>query len=142
MGLLRRLSILTLVAGAELAAAAEDPANPGHPTGPGDGAIARAIAQIADAAVLAGDTITISDRYRMMIGQLGLQASHAEASADASRTMVSHLQDRRDSVSGVSLDEEASNMIRYQRAYQAAAKMITVVDQMIETLLNMGLVGR
>lgn len=125
-----------------LATAAEDPADPGHATGPGDGAIALAIAQVADRTVLAGGSITISDHYRMMIGRIGLQAAHAEANQDASEAMVAHLRDRRDQVSGVSLDEEASNMIRYQRAYQAAAKMITVVDQMIETLLNMGLVGR
>jgi len=92
--------------------------------------------------VLGGGTITIGDQYRMMVGQIGLQASHAQANLEASETMVAHLQDRRDQVSGVSLDEEAANMIRYQRAYQAAAKMITVVDDMIETLLNMGLVGR
>jgi flagellar hook-associated protein 1 FlgK len=78
----------------------------------------------------------------MMIGRIGLQASHAQANRDASATLVAHLRDRRDQVSGVSLDEEASNMIRYQRAYQAAARMITVIDQMIETLLNMGLAGR
>ncbi len=125
-----------------LATAGEDPLNPGSPTGPGDGSIALAIAQIANQPVLGGGNITISDQYRMMIGRIGLQAAHAEANQDASETMVAHLRDRRDQVSGVSLDEEASNMIRYQRAYQAAAKMITVVDQMIETLLNMGLVGR
>jgi flagellar hook-associated protein 1 FlgK len=125
-----------------LATAAEDSSNPGNPTGPGDGSIALAIAQIADLAVLNGGTVTIGDHYQMMIGRIGLQASHAEANLSASETMVAHLQDRREQVSGVSLDEEAANMIRYQRAYQAAAKMITVIDQMIETLLNMGLVGR
>lgn len=125
-----------------LATAAGDPLNPGHPTGPGDGSIALAIAQIAGKSVLSGGAITISDYYSMMIGRIGLQASHAEANREASKTMVAHLEDRRDQVAGVSLDEEAANMIRYQRAYQAAAKMITVIDQMIETLLNMGLVGR
>ena len=125
-----------------LATAAEDSLNPGNPTGPGDGSIALAIAQIADQAVLNGDSVTIGEYYSMMVGRIGLQASHAEANREASETLVAHLQDRRDQVSGVSLDEEASNMIRYQRAYQAAAKMITVVDKMIETLLNMGLVGR
>jgi len=127
---------------ARLATAGEDPLNPGNPTGPGDGSIALALAQLADRKVLGGGTITIGDQYRMMVGQIGLQASHAQANLEASETMVAHLQDRRDQVSGVSLDEEAANMIRYQRAYQAAAKMITVVDDMIETLLNMGLVGR
>lgn len=126
----------------KLATAAADPLDPSSPTGPGDGTIALKIAQVAERAVLGGGTLTISDQYRNMIGSIGLQAAHAELNEEASKEMVAHLRTRRDQVSGVSLDEEAANMIRYQRAYQAAAKMITVVDQMIETLLTMGLVGR
>jgi flagellar hook-associated protein 1 FlgK len=57
--------------------------------------------------------------------------------------VVGHLENRRESVSGVSLDEEATDMIRFQHAYQAAARVITAVDEMLDLLINRtGLVGR
>ena len=51
---------------------------------------------------------------------------------------VQQLTDQRPSVSGVSLDEETTNMIRYQRAYEAGARVVTTVDSMFDTLMNMG----
>jgi len=57
--------------------------------------------------------------------------------------VVQHLQTRRQSLSGVSLDEEATDMMKFQHMYQAAARVITVMDQNLDTLITtMGLVGR
>jgi flagellar hook-associated protein 1 FlgK len=55
--------------------------------------------------------------------------------------MLQQLQQQDSSVSGVSLDEEASNLLLYQRAYQAAAQAITTVNQMLETVIDMGASG-
>ena len=51
--------------------------------------------------------------------------------------MVNHLENYRESVSGVSLDEEMVNLVKFQHAYEAAAKLITTVDDMLNTVLNM-----
>jgi flagellar hook-associated protein 1 FlgK len=51
--------------------------------------------------------------------------------------LLSALQTRRDAISGVSLDEEAANLIRYQRSYEAGARMIVVADELFRTILNL-----
>ena len=67
----------------------------------------------------------------------------AQGESANQQVLVKHLQTERDSVSGVSLDEETTHLIQYQRAYQAAARVVTVVDDMLDTLINStGRVGR
>ncbi|MGI6605555.1 MAG: flagellar basal body rod C-terminal domain-containing protein [Peptococcia bacterium] len=57
--------------------------------------------------------------------------------------IIEQLNNRRDAISGVSLDEEMTNMIRYQHAYTAAARVINVMDEMMDVLVNkLGMVGR
>jgi flagellar hook-associated protein 1 FlgK len=57
--------------------------------------------------------------------------------------LTSHLSQQRQSIGGVSLDEEATNMIRYQHAYNAAARLVTAFDEMLDRIINnMGIVGR
>jgi flagellar hook-associated protein 1 FlgK len=81
--------------------------------------------------------------YAALVGALGAQTQAASDAADDLEILVHVLEQRRERVSGVSLDEEAVNMLRYQRAYEAAARMITAVDEMLDKLINQtGLVGR
>jgi len=54
---------------------------------------------------------------------------------------LQQLNDQRGSISGVSLDEEAAHMVEYQRTYEAAARMVTTVDQMLQTVIHMGANG-
>ena len=57
--------------------------------------------------------------------------------------MENHLQNLKESISGVSLDEEMANMIRFQHAYNAAARMMTAVDETLDTIIHrLGIVGR
>ena len=57
--------------------------------------------------------------------------------------MTGQIDTRRETVAGVNLDEEVANMIRYQHAYNAAARMITAIDEMLDVIVNrMGIVGR
>ena len=51
--------------------------------------------------------------------------------------MLDGLQSRRDQLSGVSIDEEVTNLIRYQRGYEASARIITVADSLLESLLSL-----
>ena len=92
--------------------------------------------------VVAG-TQTASGLYASLVGTIGSEAKQANEMSTNAGLVVSQLETRRQSVSGVSLDEEATDMIRFQRAYQAAARVITIVDETLDTLINKtGLVGR
>jgi len=76
--------------------------------------------------------------YGNLVFQVGSSISNAHADLSASTNVLQQLQQQQSSVSGVSLDEEASNLLLYERAYQAAARAISTVDQMLQTAINMG----
>jgi flagellar hook-associated protein 1 FlgK len=114
-----------------------------NPDAPGDGNNAVAIANLQTAMVMNGNTGTINQFYTSQIGDFGLQVQDAQTRADERATVVQSLDTLRDSVSGVNLDEEAANLIKYQRAYQAATRMVTALDEMMDKVINgMGVVGR
>ena len=88
-------------------------------------------------------TATFDDFFRGFIGQLGIDTQEAERMAENQEMLVGQQMNRREILSGVSLDEEMTNMIRFQHAYNAAARTITTMDEMLDTLINrVGLVGR
>ena len=68
---------------------------------------------------------------------MGNDVSNASAEQSASALVLQQLNDQRSSVSGVSLDEEAANMVQYQDAYQASAQVITTINDMMYAVLNM-----
>jgi flagellar hook-associated protein 1 FlgK len=78
-----------------------------------------------------------SDFYASLIFSLGNDVSNGSTEQQASQLVLQQLQDQRGSISGFSLDEEAGNMVQYQRAYDAAARGVDTVNQMLETLINM-----
>ncbi len=82
--------------------------------------------------------VTVDDTYQQNIAALGIDARSIDATVANEAALVGSLQRRRESISGVSLDEAAANLIRYQRAYEAAARVITVADEMIQVLILMG----
>jgi len=94
------------------------------------------LSAIADQAV--SNHMTPIQAYGDLVFQAGSAVSDGTAELDASNTMLQQLQQQQASVSGVSLDEEASNLLLYQRAYQAAAQAISTVDQMLQTAIQMG----
>ena len=110
---------------------------------PGDGSNALAIAAIQQQKVMSGGTASIDGFYQAFISQLGVDVSNAKAMTDNQQVLVQQLTQRKQEESGVSLDEEAIDLIRYQRAYQAASRMVTTIDEMLDQVINrMGLVGR
>ncbi|HLH25571.1 MAG TPA: flagellar hook-associated protein FlgK [Chloroflexota bacterium] len=83
------------------------------------------------------------DSYNALIASLGVDARAAQGTLANQTALVQLLTQRRQTVSGVSLDEEATQMLRYQRAYEAAARLITTNDEMLDKLINgTGVVGR
>jgi flagellar hook-associated protein 1 FlgK len=73
-----------------------------------------------------------------IVYQVGNDVSQAQSDSDAGSLMLTQLQDEQGSVEGVSTDEEASNLLTYQQAYQAAARVVTVVDDLTLVALNLG----
>lgn len=107
----------------------------------GDGSNALKLAQLKQSSVI--DGFTPEDYYRALVGELGVTAQEAYRMAENQELLVSQIENNRQAVSGVSLDEELVNVIRFQHAYSAAARMITTMDEMIDLIINrMGLVGR
>ena len=78
------------------------------------------------------------DLYSNLVLQVGNLGANAKAAVTASNLGLQQLTDQRSAVSGVSLDEETTNMIKYQRAYEAGARVVTTVDSMLQTLMSMG----
>ncbi len=81
-------------------------------------------------------TSTIENYYHSVVGSMGIKASSVERSNAFNEIMVEKLSGLRDSISAVSLDEEMTNLIKFQYAYQAAAKLISVSDELLNTLLS------
>jgi flagellar hook-associated protein 1 len=87
-------------------------------------------------------TSTADDFYQNIIAKLGINSQEAQRMQDNSQVMVNQVDNRRQSVSGVSLDEEMSNMVRFQQAYNASARVVTVMDEVLDKVINgMGKVG-
>jgi flagellar hook-associated protein 1 len=86
---------------------------------------------------------TVQTNYQGWIGKLGVDGEQANRMKNNSDVLRQSVEERRQSVSSVSLDEEMMNMIKFQHAYNAAARQITVVDEMLDKIINgMGIVGR
>jgi flagellar hook-associated protein 1 FlgK len=94
------------------------------------------LSAVQNANVIGGQTPT--DYYSNIVSSVGNDVSSGSAELSASQLILGQLQDQRGSISGVSLDEEASNMVQYQRAYDAAANVVTTVNDMLYTVINMG----
>lgn len=103
--------------------------------GTGDNRNALAMAGIFDADLMAGGTESLNEAYRRLVSDTGGATRQAELSASAQGRMLERAQAERDAVSGVNLDEEAANLVRYQQAYQAAAQVVAVANELFDTLL-------
>ncbi|WP_462410717.1 flagellar hook-associated protein FlgK [Neobacillus sp. Marseille-QA0830] len=103
----------------------------------GDGSNALKMSDLFTGKLNIGDTnTTIGDFYQTVIGQLATEVQSAEQSSNDADMMVTMVDNQRQSVSGVSIDEEMTNMIRYQQAYNAAARYVSAVNDLLDTLIN------
>ncbi|HYH00178.1 MAG TPA: flagellar hook-associated protein FlgK [Terriglobales bacterium] len=102
----------------------------------GDSGNVSRLSDVATAAVISGQTPL--DYYSGMVGRFGNDLGQAEAEREAVDLIMRQLSNQRAAVSGVSLDEEAANLIRYQRAFEAAARVVSVIDDLTQTVINLG----
>jgi len=86
---------------------------------------------------------TFSDFWSALVAEVGVQSQAATNVLENQEELINELDEKRQSVSGVSLDEEAINLIQFQQSYNAAARFVTVIDEMLDKLINgTGVVGR
>jgi|GEM_PF-650380 len=110
---------------------------------PGNNESALLIAQLRDAQILSGGTADFNEFYQGMVASLGTQARRMIQLEANTSLLVDSLEIRQEEIAGVSLDEETVKMLEFQRAFTAASRFITSVDEMIETVVErMGIVGR
>jgi flagellar hook-associated protein 1 len=101
----------------------------------GNGAIALAIAELQGQKLLNGSTL--SDNYSTLISGIGTAKASADQAAETNYMVLNQLEYQKQSYSGVSIDEEMTNVIRFQRSYDASARLIRVADEMLQTIINM-----
>ena len=103
---------------------------------PGDNSNALLLANLQVAQTMENGTTSFQGAYGQLVAELGTQTRSAQISADAQAALLAQAQESRDAVSGVNLDEEAANLLRFQQAYQAIAQVISVADSTFQTLLS------
>ncbi len=102
----------------------------------GDGRAAVEIAAIRNTSVMIGTSRTFDDYFAESVTNVGLKGEQAENMLLSQNAIMNDLRDLRDSISGVNIDEELADIIKFQHGYNAAAKYVTVIDEMIDTIIN------
>ncbi|NLO79816.1 MAG: flagellar hook-associated protein FlgK [Xanthomonadaceae bacterium] len=104
--------------------------------GRGDNSNLLVLAGVKDRPVLNGGDASLQEFYSGMVGRVGALTLRANVNRDAQGVLLEQAQAARDSVSGVNLEEEAADMLRYQQAYQASAQMVVVANSLFQSLLD------
>lgn len=102
----------------------------------GDGSAALAIAQLRTRPVMLGASGSFDEYFAAAATEIGLKGETAELAMRTQNQVMKDLKDMRESLSGVNIDEELANMIKYQHGYTAAARFVTETDRMLDTIIN------
>ncbi|GAA5785876.1 flagellar hook-associated protein FlgK [Chitiniphilus shinanonensis] len=104
--------------------------------GSADGRNALALGALQTTRILNGGTSTYQEAYGQMVATIGIQTNEASVMSEAQDTILAQAETARDSVSGVNIDEEAANLLRYQQAYVAASKVIQIAKETFDQIAN------
>lgn len=118
----------------KIAAAA---ANPLTTSGPADNGNVLLLAAVQDKSIAALGNSTLDSYYNAMVTDIGTRSQTVSKGFEYQKFSKEQIETRIQSVSGVSMDEEAANLIKFQRAYQASAKIITTADELLQTILGL-----
>lgn len=102
----------------------------------GDARAAVEIAAIRNTKIMIGHERTFDDYFADTVTHVGLMGEQAETNSLSQHAVMDDLRSLRDSISGVNIDEELADIMKFQHGYNAAAKYITVIDQMLDTVIN------
>ncbi len=105
-------------------------------TASGGNDIANALLALKDQPLIGSQTPIGS--YSQIVFQVGSDLSNAQLAEDTSSSILQQLQSQQSSLSGVSIDEETANLLQFQRGFEAAAHVVTVIDSLMQTVLSMG----
>lgn len=108
-----------------------------QPNAPGDNRVANVISSLQYKRILREGESTIDDYYANVVGEVGVSSARAQAASKSQESIVAQLGNIRESVSGVSLDEETAKMIEFQKGFDASARLIRTADEMMDTVLNL-----
>jgi len=108
----------------------------GSPAEAGDGSAALAIAGLRGSQVMIGASKTFDDYFAASVASVGLKGETAQVTYQTQQKVMKDLTDLRDSISGVNIDEEMSNLLKFQHGYQAAARFISNWNDMLDTIIN------
>ena len=108
-----------------------------EPNSPGDNRIAVAISKVQHEKMLGNGSKTFEETYLQSVAKIGLAAGKSKVNQEQSKGILAQAKSIKERISGVSIDEEATNMVKYQQAYEASAKMIRAADEMFDSVLGM-----
>ncbi|MCX6871383.1 MAG: flagellar hook-associated protein FlgK [Verrucomicrobia bacterium] len=103
----------------------------------GDNRVAQALSQLGNRPIAALDGQTFGNAYNRIVGRLGEDLSSVNQQLADQKVIAELLKGQRDSVSGVSIDEEMTDLTRFQRGYQASAKLINTINELMDTTLSL-----
>jgi flagellar hook-associated protein 1 len=106
------------------------------PTGSGDNGNALQLAALQQKTFLQGGTASLGDTYSQLVSDVGTKTQAAQTDAKTHKSLLNQATSMQQSISGVNLDEEAANLLKYQQAYQASAKVISTANSLFQTLIN------
>lgn len=104
---------------------------------PADNRIAIAISGLQGSRLMADGTSTLDDFYNSIVSDVGVMSSKNRATLNQQKNITQQLQKMREQISGVSIDEETANLMQYQHAFDASARVISVADEMVRTVLDL-----
>ena len=102
-----------------------------------DGRNVLALAELQTRDTMSGKTASFQESYAQLVSENGNRTRQAQIGGEAQQALLKQAQESRDSLSGVNLDEEAANLIRYQQAYQASAKALQIATSLFDTILDL-----
>jgi flagellar hook-associated protein 1 len=104
--------------------------------GVSDNRNALALGNLQKLGTIAGGTVGYQDAYARLVSDVGNKTREIQVTGQAQSALLKQAQNARDSLSGVNLDEEAANLLRYQQAYQASAKMLDIGSKLFDVILS------
>ncbi len=108
----------------------------GHISNPGDGSAAISIAALRNNDVMVGNLRSFDEYFASTIANAGLKGEAAARALETEELIMKDLESMRESISGVSIDEELAQMIKFQHGYSAASRFISEVNKMLDTIIN------
>jgi len=104
----------------------------------GDGNNAEKIAALKDALVMDGGSSTLNANFAAIVGRIGRQVADSASDLDHQNAILTNVTNRRESVSGVSIDEEMISLMKFQMSYAAAGRLLKTTSDILDILMNLG----